>query len=188
MSAQNYADPSVLVSAEWVQQHLNDPSVRVVESSGDALLYPMSHIPGAVKIDWHNERITLSMKSLAADPWEKAVEKYPAGSKHAGRVARVTDFGAFVSLEPGLDGLVHISEFRTEGKYGREGQLSGKSDIPVKVGQTLSVQVLTVDRANRRISLKQATSREEDETSAKYLGNAGDSDTYNPFANLLKKK
>ncbi|MEI8093809.1 MAG: S1 RNA-binding domain-containing protein [Spirochaetales bacterium] len=141
-----------------------------------------------LKIDWHNERITLSMKSLAADPWEKAVEKYPAGSKHAGRVARVTDFGAFVSLEPGLDGLVHISEFRTEGKYGREGQLSGKSDIPVKVGQTLSVQVLTVDRANRRISLKQATSREEDETSAKYLGNAGDSDTYNPFANLLKKK
>ncbi len=55
MSAQNYADPSVLVSAEWVQQHLNDPSVRVVESSGDALLYPMSHIPGAVKIDWHND-------------------------------------------------------------------------------------------------------------------------------------
>jgi thiosulfate/3-mercaptopyruvate sulfurtransferase len=55
MSAQSYADPNVVVSAEWVQQHLNDPKVRVVESSGDALLYPLTHIPGAVKIDWHND-------------------------------------------------------------------------------------------------------------------------------------
>jgi small subunit ribosomal protein S1 len=56
------------------------------------------------------------------------------------------------------------------------------------LGQTLSVQVLGVDRANRRISLKQATTREEDETSAKYLGSAADIDTYNPFAALLRKK
>ncbi|MFM7592472.1 MAG: sulfurtransferase, partial [Isosphaeraceae bacterium] len=55
MSAPNYAVPSVLVSAEWVQQHLNDPKVRIVESSGDALLYPLAHIPGSVKIDWHND-------------------------------------------------------------------------------------------------------------------------------------
>lgn len=61
-----------------------------------------------IKIDWANERITLSMKSLLSDPWETALEKYPKDSKHTGKVVRITDFGAFVSLESGLDGLVHI--------------------------------------------------------------------------------
>ncbi len=135
-----------------------------------------------LKIDWRNEKITLSMKSLSTDPWEGAAQRYPEGSKHTGRVARVTNFGAFVSLEPGLDGLVHISEFRTEGRFGGDGE------ITAKVGQTLSVQVLSIDQANKRISLKQATTREEDETSAKYTGNTADNDTYNPFAALLKKK
>jgi small subunit ribosomal protein S1 len=135
-----------------------------------------------LKIDWKTERITLSMKSLLADPWDQAVGKYPEGTKHVGKVVRLTDFGAFVSLEPGLDGLVHISDFRSAGKFGDSGEIN------VKLGQTLSVQVLGVDRANRRISLKQATTREEDETSAKYLGSAADSDTYNPFAALLRKK
>jgi small subunit ribosomal protein S1 len=135
-----------------------------------------------LKIDWANERITLSLKSLMSDPWEQAVEKYPEGSKHTGRVVRLTNFGAFVALEPGLDGLVHISEFRSASKFGNS------DEIPVKVGQTLPVQVLGVDRTNKRISLKPATSKEEDETSAQYLGGASEGETYNPFAALLKKK
>ena len=134
-----------------------------------------------LKIDWKNERITLSMKSLLADPWEKAMEKYPEGSKHSGRVVRLTDFGAFVSLEPGLDGLVHISEFRSGSKF-------GGAEMSVKPGQTLSVQVLGVDRVNKRISLKPAASREEDETSAKYMNGSTDDSGYSPFATLLKKK
>jgi small subunit ribosomal protein S1 len=134
-----------------------------------------------LKIDWANERITLSTKSLVADPWEKAKEKYLEGSKHTGKVVRLTDFGAFVSLEPGLDGLVHISEFRTTGDFGR-------SELTVRPGQTLSVQVIAVDAAQRRISLKPASSREEDETSAKYMGSSDEGATYNPFASLLKKK
>ena len=135
-----------------------------------------------LKIDWNTEKISISMKSLLADPWELAVGKYPEGSKHTGKVVRVTNFGAFVALEPGLDGLLHISEFRTSGQF-------GGNEVTVKVGQTLSIQILGVDRANKRISLKQATSREEDETTAKYVGGGTtDGDTYNPFAALLKKK
>lgn len=135
-----------------------------------------------LKIDWANERITLSMKSLQADPWVQAGAKYPEGSKHAGKVVRLTDFGAFVALEPGVDGLIHVSEFRTANKFG------SSNEIPVKVGQTLSVQVLGVDGTNRRISLRPAATREEDETTAKYMNGASDTDTYNPFAALLKKK
>jgi small subunit ribosomal protein S1 len=134
-----------------------------------------------LKIDWKAERITLSMKSLLADPWEKAAEKYPEGSKHTGKVVRLTDFGAFVSLEPGLDGLVHISELGASSKFGNSKELS------VKLGQTLSVQILGTDQANKRISLKPTTTLEEDETAAKYMDDSTDNDTYNPFAALLKR-
>jgi small subunit ribosomal protein S1 len=135
-----------------------------------------------LQIDWRNERITLSMKSLLADPWETATEKYPEGSKHTGKVVRLADFGAFVSLEPGIDGLAHVSEINKAGRSGARGELA------LKLGQTLSVEILGVDQANRRISLKPTTTIEEDETTARYLDSSADSTTYNPFAALLKKK
>ena len=134
-----------------------------------------------LRLDWKNERISLSMKSLLADPWAEAAEKYPKGSKHTGTVVRIADFGAFVSLESGLDGLIHISEFKSGDKYGGSG-------IPVKKGDRVSVQILDVNVAGRRISLKPTSSLEEDATTRKYLDNASDTDTYNPFAELLKKK
>ena len=133
-----------------------------------------------LKLDWKNERISLSMKSLQSDPWDHALEKYPIDSKHTGKVVRVTDFGAFVTLESGLDGLIHVSEMRSEGKYGNSG-------VNVKLGQVLTVKILNVDIAGKRISLKQASSLEEDETAKKYLESGSESDTYNPFAALLKK-
>lgn len=133
-----------------------------------------------IKIDWNSERISLSMKSLEADPWDHALENYPVGSKHAGKVVRLADFGAFVSLESGLDGLIHVSEMRSEGRYGGSG-------INVKLGQLLTVQILGVDIEARRISLKPASSIEEDETARKYLDDSAEGDTYNPFAALLKK-
>jgi small subunit ribosomal protein S1 len=135
-----------------------------------------------LKIDWKSERITLSMKSLLADPWETASGKYPEGSKHTGTVVRLADFGAFVSLEPGIDGLVHSSELSKASNYGTI------REVNVKLGQTLSVEILGVDQVNKRISLKPATTIEEDETTAKYLSDSADSTTYNPFAALLKKK
>jgi len=135
-----------------------------------------------LQLDWQSERISLSMKSLLADPWETAAERYPKGSKHAGKVVRLADFGAFVSLESGIDGLAHSSEISKAGSRGARGALE------LKVGQTLSVEILGVDQANRRISLKPASSVEEDEAAAKYMGDTDDSTTYSPFAALLKKK
>ncbi len=134
-----------------------------------------------LKLDWEGERISLSMKSLLADPWVGACEKYPKNSKHTGKVVRITDFGAFVSLESGLDGLIHVSEFKSDSKYGNAG-------VPVKVGQTVSVQILEVNVPGKRISLKPTSSLEEDETTKKYLEADTGTDTYNPFAALLKKK
>ncbi len=134
-----------------------------------------------LKLDWHNERISLSMKSLLPDPWDHAAERYPKGSKHIGKVARTTSFGAFVSLESGIDGLIHVSEFKGEGKYASSG-------VPVKAGDSISVQVLDFDAAARRIALKPTTSLEEDAATRKYLDSEDESDTYNPFAALLKKK
>jgi small subunit ribosomal protein S1 len=122
------------------------------------------------------------MKSLLADPWETAKERYAVGSKHSGKVSRLADFGAFVSLEPGIDGLVHSSEISKASSYGTS------RDLAIQLGQTLSVEILGVDQSSRRISLKPATTREEDETTAKYMAASDDSATYNPFAALLKKK
>lgn len=135
-----------------------------------------------LKLDWAAERITVSMKSLLADPWDRVMEKYPKNSKHIGKVVRITDYGAFVSLEPGLDGLVHVSELRSGGTYNNVRD-------SVTVGQTLNVQVLDVDTSKRRISLKPASSVEEDTLSKQYLeDNDAQGETYNPFAALLKKK
>jgi small subunit ribosomal protein S1 len=148
-----------------------------------ALLSVGQEIQAAIlQIDWRNERITLSMKSLLADPWETAREKYPVGSKHTGKIVRLADFGAFVSLEPGIDGLMHSSEISKAASYGTSREAS------VKLGQTVSVEILGVDQSNKRISLKPTTTIEEDETTAKYLDASDDSTTYNPFAALLKKK
>lgn len=134
-----------------------------------------------IKLDWDTERITLSMKSLLADPWEHAAERYPVGSKHSGKVVRITDYGAFVALEPGLDGLVHVSEFRGGGKY------NNVKDA-VKLDQTLMVQILELDTNRKRISLKPTSSAEEEAVSKQYLSDGEAEDTYNPFAALLKKK
>jgi small subunit ribosomal protein S1 len=135
-----------------------------------------------LKIDWKTERISISMKSLLSDPWTGAAARYPKNSKHVGTVSRIATFGAFVTLENGLDGLVHVSELRGDDKF-------GDTSKAVKVGQKMTVLVLGVDEANRRISLKPASSLEEDETVGKYLsGGNSDGDTYNPFAALLKKK
>ncbi len=78
-----------------------------------------------LKIDWKSERISLSMKNLQSDPWEHALEKYPVDSKHTGKVVRVTDFGAFVSLESGLDGLIQASYRKDPGR-----RRCGEKNIP----------------------------------------------------------
>jgi len=138
-----------------------------------------------IKLDWQNERITLSMKALLPDPWDEAQSKYPVGSKHTGEVVRITNFGAFVSLEPGLDGLLHISELKGDTWQ------NNPSDT-LKKGQKITVAIKSVDSERKRISLKRGSSEQEDKDYQKYLEpesgseSESESDTYNPFAELLK--
>lgn len=134
-----------------------------------------------IKLDWKNERISISMKRLLDDPWDSVATRYPVDSKHVGTISRIAGFGVFVRLEEGIDGLVHESLLKADASF------SNAKTAP-KVGDSLSVQIIQVDSAQRRISLKLASSVEEDRIADTYMGSSKDSDTYNPFAALLKKK
>lgn len=132
-----------------------------------------------IKLDWQNERITLSMKKLLADPWDEAQIKYKSGSKHTGEVVRITNFGAFVTLEPGLDGLIHISDLEGDSRDFNPREA-------LKKGQSIIVEINSIDTEKKRISLKPAAEAQDEEAFKQYL--EPDSDTYNPFAGLLKDK
>lgn len=97
------------------------------------------------KIDPETERISLSMRDLVENPWDRAPDRYPVGSTVRGTVTRTTDFGAFVELEPGVEGLVHVSELASH----RVSRVS----LFVKQGQEVEAKVLGVDTQNKRISL-----------------------------------
>lgn len=146
------------------------------------VLVPGQEIEAAVlKLDWQNEKFSLSMKELEADPWDTAGSRYRAGSRVTGTVVRITDFGAFVSLEPGLDGLVHISDLQGDSR-----DTSPKAFV--KNGQKLDVEVQSIDIEKKRISLKPVSNLQKDETVNQYLSSGSETETYNPFAALLKKK
>ena len=98
-----------------------------------------------IGVDKEKERIQLSLKALQPQPWDVAEEKYPVGSIVEGKVVRITTFGAFVELEPGLDGLVHISQCALK--------RIAKVEDAVQVGQIVRVKVLKVDTEAKRISL-----------------------------------
>jgi small subunit ribosomal protein S1 len=111
-------------------------------------------------IDREKERISLSLKDTLADPWEKVGEMYPEGSFHTGVVARLTAFGAFVTLSDGVDGLIHIS------KLGAGKRISHPREALAE-GQTIEVKVESFDRENRRLSLALAgTARADEEEEA----------------------
>lgn len=133
-----------------------------------------------LNLDWKNNRISISMKELISDPWDEVNVKYKIGQKYKGEVARITNFGAFITLEPGLDGLIHVSELQKDSRD------SNQSDI-LKKGQSINVVINSIDVNQKRLSLKFASTTEEDEVYNKYM-EPDDSDTYNPFAELLKKK
>ncbi|HOV87434.1 MAG TPA: S1 RNA-binding domain-containing protein [Syntrophobacteraceae bacterium] len=126
-----------------------------------------------VKLDWEKERFSFSIKAVLPDPWEDVPAKYPEGSVHRGTVTRPMEYGAFVQLEPGVEGLLPISEFRTGRKVKHARQL-------VTEGQSLTVKVLSVDGEARRISLgiQWESSEEGDapvESAAAYAGSGSKS-------------
>jgi small subunit ribosomal protein S1 len=99
-----------------------------------------------LKFDKERERVSLGYKQLLPDPWESVIERFPAGLRMEGKIASVTDYGAFIELEPGVEGLVHASEMTWSKRVKLPSTL-------VKVGDTVEVQVLGADPKARRISL-----------------------------------
>ena len=99
-----------------------------------------------LNIDQDQKKISLGLKQLEPDPWTLFLEKYPMGSKHRGIVRNLTTFGAFVELEPGVDGLVHISDLSWTKKVQHPGEV-------LKKGEEIDVMILGIDLENRRISL-----------------------------------
>ncbi len=108
----------------------------------------MGQIVDAVvlNIDKVDKKLSLGMKQLEPDPWQELLEKYPVGSNHNGIVRNIANFGVFVELEPGVDGLVHISDLSWTKKIRHPGEV-------VKKGQDLEVIILAIDLDQRRISL-----------------------------------
>src|SRR5580765_7882897 len=99
-----------------------------------------------IRINRDTQRISLGMKQLESDPWEGASAKYPIGSRFKGRVTNITEYGAFVELEPGIEGLVHVSEMSWTKKNVHPGKI-------VSTSQEVDVAVIEVDEEKRRVSL-----------------------------------
>jgi small subunit ribosomal protein S1 len=116
-----------------------------------------------LKFDPEKERISLGIKQLSPDPWHTVAEKYPAGTRVQGKVISLMDYGAFVELESGIEGLIHISEMSWTKKIAHPSKI-------LQVGQTVEVVVLNVDPSHRRISLglKQVMANPWEEAKEKY--------------------
>ncbi|MGV8074787.1 MAG: 30S ribosomal protein S1 [Syntrophobacteraceae bacterium] len=118
----------------------------------------------AKRLDWENNRFSFSLKDTLTDPWDAIEEKYPEGSLHVGKIVRLKNFGAFVFLEDGVEGLLHIS------KLSGEKRVRHPSDV-IMENQEVKIKIDSVDKANKRLSLSLAgTDRErgEDESSEEY--------------------
>jgi small subunit ribosomal protein S1 len=116
-----------------------------------------------LKFDTQKERISLGMKQLTPDPWNTVAQKYPVGARVQGKVISLMDYGAFIELESGIEGLIHISEMSWTRKIAHPSKL-------LQVGQGVEVVVLNVDPAHRRISLglKQVMANPWEEAKEKY--------------------
>ncbi|CUP02574.1 4-hydroxy-3-methylbut-2-enyl diphosphate reductase [Clostridium baratii] len=98
-----------------------------------------------IELDKENKKLSLSIKEITPEPWKDVTEKYPEGSVVLGKVVRINDFGAFVELEPGVDGLVHISKISHD-------RINNPADV-LSVGQDIKAKILSVDEEQKRISL-----------------------------------
>ena len=126
--------------------HVTDIAWRRVNHPSEALTIGQTVKVKIVKINHETHRISLGMKQLLEDPWQGIEAKYPLGARFHGRVTNITDYGAFVELEPGIEGLVHVSEMSWTKKNVHPGKI-------VSTSQEVDVQVLEVDPVKRRISL-----------------------------------
>ena len=126
--------------------HVTDLSYKRVGHPSEMLNIGDTVRVQIIRINRDTQRVSLGMKQLESDPWDGASVKYPVGAKLAGRVTNITEYGAFVELEPGIEGLVHVSEMSWTKKNVHPGKI-------VSTSQEVEVIVLEVDQEKRRISL-----------------------------------
>ncbi len=126
--------------------HVTDIAWRRVNHPTEVLNIGQQVKVKIVKINHETHRISLGMKQLLDDPWQGIEAKFPVGQRMKGRVTNITDYGAFVELEPGIEGLIHVSEMSWTKKNVHPGKI-------VSTSQEVEVQVLEVDPVKRRISL-----------------------------------
>ncbi|HEY4134425.1 MAG TPA: 30S ribosomal protein S1 [Alphaproteobacteria bacterium] len=126
--------------------HITDISWKRINHPTEALHIGQTVKVQVIRFNPETQRISLGMKQLEADPWDGIAAKYPTGTKFKGRVTNITDYGAFVELEPGVEALVHVSEMSWTKKNVHPGKI-------VSTSQEVEVQILDVDPVKRRISL-----------------------------------
>lgn len=126
--------------------HISDMAWSRVANPEDVVTVGQEIEAKVLKIDRESRRISLGLKQLQPEPWETAAERYKAGGRVTGTVTRLTDFGAFVELEPGIEGLIHVSEMSWVKKVRRP------SDI-LDAGDSVDTVILSVNPGERRISL-----------------------------------
>ena len=126
--------------------HVTDIAWRRVNHPSEVLTIGETIKVQIIRINHESHRISLGMKQLQADPWEGIEAKYPLEARFTGRVTNITDYGAFVELEPGIEGLIHVSEMSWTKKNVHPGKI-------VSTSQEVDVMVLEVDPDKRRISL-----------------------------------
>jgi small subunit ribosomal protein S1 len=145
--------------------HVTDISWRRINHPSEALQVGQTVQVQVVRFNPETQRISLGMKQLEADPWDDVEFKYPVSARFTGRVTNITDYGAFVELEPGIEGLVHVSEMSWTKKNVHPGKI-------VSTSQEVDVMVLDVDPQKRRISLglKQTQENPWDEFAVKFPG------------------
>ncbi|MDM7944912.1 30S ribosomal protein S1 [Oceanibaculum nanhaiense] len=143
--------------------HVTDIAWRRINHPSEALQIGQTVKVQVIRFNPETQRISLGMKQLEADPWEGVDAKYPVSTRFSGRVTNITDYGAFVELEPGIEGLVHVSEMSWTKKNVHPGKI-------VSTSQEVEVVVLDVDPVKRRISLglKQTLANPWDEFAAKF--------------------
>ena len=147
--------------------HVTDMAWRRVNHPTEVLNIGETVKVQVVKVNKETQRISLGMKQLMTDPWDGIEAKYPLGAKFSGRVTNITDYGAFVELEPGVEGLVHVSEMSWTKKNAHPGKI-------VSTSQEVEVMVLDVDPNKRRVSLglKQCIDNPWDSFAANYPAGA----------------
>ncbi|MXV43732.1 30S ribosomal protein S1 [Saccharibacter sp. 17.LH.SD] len=126
--------------------HVTDIAWKRINHPSEALQIGQPVRVQVIRFNSDTQRISLGMKQLEADPWENVAVKYPVNARFSGRVTNITDYGAFVELEPGVEGLVHVSEMSWTKKNVHPGKI-------VATSQEVEVMILDVDSSKRRISL-----------------------------------